>query len=199
MTKRIAEVKRKTKETDIMVKLNLDGKGEYKVSTPNGFFTHMLELFSRHSLIDLTLKAKGDVEVDLHHTIEDVGICLGQALSKTLGEKKRIVRFGHSLLPMDRTLVEISLDLSGRPALVFNVQFKKSMRGGFDFELVEEFFWGLVNSAGITLHINLKYGKNNHHISEAIFKGFGVALRQAIKIEPRIKEILSTKGTPILK
>ena len=194
MSKRIAEVKRKTKETDISVKLNLDGKGNYTVATPDGFFTHMLELFSRHSLIDLEIKAKGDVAVDLHHTVEDVGICLGQALGEALAEKKNIIRFGSILLPMDEALAEVSLDLSGRPYLVFNVQFKRLLKGGFDFDLVEEFFRALVNSARITLHINLKYGKNNHHISEAIFKGFGFALRQAVKIEPRIKGIPSTKG-----
>lgn len=194
MAKRIARVKRETKETDISVSLNLDGRGNYRVDTPSGFFTHMLELFSKHSLIDLKIKARGDTEVDLHHTVEDIGICLGEALKKGLGEKKRIVRFGMSSLPMDEALAEVSLDISNRPHLIFNVPFKKSPKGGFDFDLLEEFFRALVNTSGITLHINLKYGKNNHHIAEAIFKGFGVALKEAIKIEPRIKGIPSTKG-----
>jgi imidazoleglycerol-phosphate dehydratase len=193
---RNAKLSRKTKETSITVELGLDGKGGYKIKTPVSFLNHMLELFSKHGLFDLKLAAKGDTEVDDHHIVEDIGICLGMALKKALGSKKGIERYGYCLLPMDETLTEVCLDISGRPYLVFNVAFGRNLKkGGFDFNLLEEFFRAICYNAGLTLHVTLKYGKNNHHIAESIFKGFSKALSGAVRINRRVKGIPSSKGT----
>lgn len=193
---RKAKIDRRTKETQIRLELNLDGKGSYEINTPIQFLNHMLELMAKFGCIDLEIKASGDIRIDDHHTTEDLGICLGQAIKKTLGKKERIFRYGFSLVPMDEALSEISLDISNRPYLAFNVKFRKEAKksGEFNFELIEDFFRALCINAGITLHVNLRYGKNNHHIAESIFKGFGVALREAVKISPKLKGIPSTKG-----
>jgi len=193
---RKAKIDRRTKETKIRVELNLDGAGNYEIKTPIPFLNHMLELVAKFSSIDLKIKASGNIHIDDHHTTEDLGICLGQAIKKALGKKERIFRYGYSTLPMDEALSEISLDLSNRPFLVFNVNFRreKKNRGNFDFELIEDFFRALCVNAAITVHINLRYGRNNHHIAESIFKGFGVALRAAVEVNPRLKGIPSTKG-----
>ena len=191
---RKAEIKRKTTETDIKLKLNLDGKGKFKISTGIAFFDHMLKLFTKHGLFDLEIKAKGDLEVDMHHTIEDVGICLGQAVKKALGKKKGIRRFGSSVLPMDETLSGVTIDISGRPLLVFKVKVKSKKKEVFDVGLTREFLRAFCSNAGITMHVNLPYGQDSHHINEAIFKSLSVALREAVKIEKRRKGIPSTKG-----
>ncbi len=190
--KRESVLKRKTKETDIEININLDGIGNYEIETPIPFLNHMLELFSKFSNFDLKIKAKGDIEVDTHHLIEDTGICLGSAIKKALGDKKGIKRFGFSSTPMDEVLVNISLDISGRPYLVFNVPFIKGKKGSFEIEDAREFLKGFVNHLGLTLHINLVYGENLHHVLEAIFKGLAIALKEAVKIEG--KNIPSTKG-----
>ncbi|HOK56217.1 MAG TPA: imidazoleglycerol-phosphate dehydratase HisB [bacterium] len=184
--------KRKTKETDIEIEINLDGKGDSEIETPIGFLNHMLELFSKFSNFDLKIKAKGDIEVDNHHLVEDTGICLGSAIKEALGDKKGIKRFGFSSTPMDEVLVNISLDISGRPYLVFNVPIIKGREGSFEIEDSKEFLKGFVNHLGLTLHINLVYGDNLHHILEGIFKGIGLALKEAVKIEG--KKLPSTKG-----
>lgn len=194
MKKRNAEIKRKTKETEISLRLNLDGYGRYSIQTGIPFFDHMLSLFAYHGAIDLSIKAKGDIGVDSHHTVEDVGICLGEGIRKAIGDEKGIQRYGFALIPMDETLSSVVLDLSMRPCLVFNMKLRRSKIGNFDLELVEEFFKALCNHARITLHINLLYGKNSHHMVEAVFKGFGRALRQAISIDERLTGIPSTKG-----
>lgn len=191
---RISEVKRKTGETDIEIKVNLDGEGNYNISTGIGFFDHMLNLFTRHGLMDIDLKAVGDLEVDGHHTVEDVGIALGNAIKNALGNKERIKRYGTSYVPMDEALAFVSLDLSGRPFLVFDYEMEKRVLGAFDTELVEEFFRALAFNAGITLHIRVLYGNNLHHIIEAIFKAAGRALREAVTVDERIKGVMSTKG-----
>ncbi len=195
MTDRIAEVKRTTKETDISLELNIDGTGACNISTGIGFFDHMLTLFSRHGFLDLKLKAVGDTEVDYHHTVEDVGICLGQAVVKACGDKAGIRRFGNSTIPMGESLATVVIDLCDRPFLVFNVLLEKAKVGDFDVELVEEFFHGFTNHSGATLHINVPYGSNTHHIIEAIFKALGRALDQATSKDERIQGVLSTKGT----
>jgi len=193
---RKAKIDRRTKETQIRLELNLDGKGSYEINTPIPFLDHMLELMAKFSFIDLKARASGDIRVDKHHTTEDIGICLGQAIRKALGRKEKIFRYGFSLVPMDEALSEISLDLSNRPYLAFNVKFRRENkeRGEFNFELIEDFFRALCINAGMTLHINLRYGRNNHHIAESIFKGFGIALHEAVKINPKMKGIPSTKG-----
>ncbi|MCJ7646465.1 imidazoleglycerol-phosphate dehydratase HisB [bacterium] len=193
---RKAKIDRRTKETQIRLELNLDGKGSYEINTPIPFMSHMLELLEKFGFIDLKIKASGDIRIDDHHTTEDLGICLGQAIKKALGKKKGIFRYGFSLVPMDEALSEISLDLSNRPYLVFNIKFRKEAgkRREFNFELIEDFFRALCVNAGITVHVNLKYGRNNHHIAESIFKGFGLALRQAVMIDPQSKRSPSTKG-----
>jgi imidazoleglycerol-phosphate dehydratase len=191
---RKAEVRRKTKETEIVLKLNLDGSGKYSVVTEIPFFDHMLSLLAYHSRMDLSLKAKGDIGVDAHHTVEDVGICLGDGIRKALGEAKGIQRYGMAMIPMDETLVSIALDFSMRPFLVFQMKLRRSKIGTFDPELVEEFFRALCNHARITLHINLLYGRNSHHRVEAVFKGFGRALREAVSFDERASQIPSTKG-----
>jgi imidazoleglycerol-phosphate dehydratase len=191
---RKVEVKRKTKETEVGLKLDLDGSGRYLIATGIPFFDHMLSLMAYHSSIDLSLKAKGDIGVDPHHTVEDVGICLGEGIRKALGEAKGIQRYGMALIPMDETLGSVALDLSMRPCLVFHMKPRRSRIGTFDLELVEEFFRALCNHSRMTLHINLLYGRNSHHMVEAVFKGVGWALRGAISFDERSSRVPSTKG-----
>ena len=191
---RKAEVKRKTKETEIVLRIDLDGSGRHSIDTGIPFFDHMLSLLAHHSSMDLSIKARGDIHVDHHHTVEDVGICLGEGIRKALGEAKGINRYGMALTPMDETLASIALDLSMRPCLVFNVVVRRAKIGTFALELVEEFFRALCNHARLTLHINLLYGRNSHHRVEAIFKGFGKALRSALSYDPRSSQVPSTKG-----
>jgi imidazoleglycerol-phosphate dehydratase len=193
---RQARVERKTKETDVTVHLNLDGAGASKVTTPIPFFSHMLEAWAKHGLMDLTVEAHGDVEVDIHHTVEDVGIVLGQALGQALGDKKGIVRYGAGHVPMDEALVSAAVDVSGRPFLVFNVPVARARVANFDLDMLQEFFRAFAFNAGITLHVTMHYGHNLHHISEAVFKAVGRALAQATRLDPRIAGVLpSTKGT----
>jgi len=192
---RIAEVSRRTSETDVFVKLNIDGSGTSKIDTGISFFNHMLTLLSKHALIDIEVAAKGDLDVDTHHTIEDTGIVIGQAISKALGHKESIARYGTAFVPMDEALAMVSMDLSSRPFLHFEAGFSNEKIGDMDAEMVEEFFRALSVHGGITLHIRLIHGKNNHHIAEAIFKAFGQALRKACEIDNRINGVLSTKGT----
>ena len=191
---RRAEVKRKTKETEVVLKLDLNGSGRYLIDTGIPFFDHMLSLLAYHSHLDLTLKAKGDIGVDAHHTVEDIGICLGEGIRKALGEAKGIQRYGMAIIPMDETLVSVAMDFSMRPYLVFHMKMRRSRIGTFALELVEEFFRALCNHSKITLHIKLLYGKNSHHMVEAVFKGFGRALRDAVSISERSSRIPSTKG-----
>ena len=191
---RQAEVARKTKETEIRVRWKLDGEGAYEVATGIPFFNHMLELFTRHGFFDLIVEAKGDIDIDYHHTIEDVGITMGKALRDALGTFDGVRRYGHSLLPMDESLCMVAIDLSGRPALVWSGDIKGKL-GAFDGEVVREFFQGFVNEARMALHVNLLYGENLHHRIEAIFKAFGRALSDAVVRDPRVKGVLSTKGT----
>jgi imidazoleglycerol-phosphate dehydratase len=193
---RQARVERKTKETEIAIQLGLDGTGSSKIKTPIPFFSHMLEAWSKHGLMDLAVDAQGDVEVDQHHTVEDVGIVLGQALKQALGDKKGIVRFGTGTIPMDETLVSSAVDLSGRPFLVFSVPVARARVSNFDLDLLPEFFRAFAFNAEITLHVTMHYGHNLHHITEAVFKAVGRALAQATRHDPRITGILpSTKGT----
>lgn len=192
---RKAAVSRKTKETDIKLKLDIDGAGAYSINTSVPFLDHMLSLMSRHGLFDLEIKAMGDVEIDDHHTVEDTGIVLGKAFKQALGDMKGITRYGHASVPMDETLADVSLDISGRPFLVYRVEFpKKSRLRDFDPDLAEDFFQAFVSHAGITLHINVSYGRNTHHIIEAVFKAAGRALRQAVTLDPLVKGVPSTKG-----
>lgn len=193
---RIASVSRSTKETSIEVTVNLDGTGEYQVSTGIGFLDHMLEQLSRHSLIDLTLTAKGDLHIDAHHTTEDSGIALGEAVAKALGDRRGITRYGDALIPMDETLTRVALDISGRPYLVWKTAFSQPRLGEMDTELFKEWFAAFAGSAGITLHIETLYGVNNHHIVESCFKGVARALRAAVAIDLRKADAVpSTKGT----
>jgi imidazoleglycerol-phosphate dehydratase len=193
---RQARVERKTKETEIALHLNLDGTGSSKVQTPIPFFSHMLEAWARHGLVDLALDASGDVEVDIHHTVEDVGIVLGQALRQALGDKRGIVRYGTAFVPMDEALVQASVDLSGRPFLVFSVPVARTRVSNFDLDMLQEFFRALAFNAEITLHVTMHYGHNLHHIAEAVFKAVARALAEATRLDPRITGILpSTKGT----
>jgi imidazoleglycerol-phosphate dehydratase len=192
---RTAEIFRQTKETKVKVSINLDGSGKTSIETGVGFFDHMLELLGRHSLIDLTAQAEGDLQVDSHHTVEDVGIVLGQAIEKALGDKKGISRFGWATVPMDETLASTAVDLSGRAAFVYNAKYRGGSIGQFPVELVEEFFKAIATSARLNLHINVAYGTNNHHIAEAIFKSFAKALRQAVSLDPRQTDVPSTKGS----
>jgi imidazoleglycerol-phosphate dehydratase len=188
-------IARKTKETTIEVGLDLDGSGHADVSTGVGFFDHMLDQLARHSLIDLTIRAQGDRHIDDHHTVEDVGIAVGQALAKALGDKRGLTRYADCLLPMDETLTRVALDVSGRPFLVFRTEFPAERIGAFDTELVREFFQALASNAGLTLHIETIYGLNSHHIAESCFKGVARALRGAVAIDPRQAErVPSTKG-----
>ena len=192
---RIAKVNRKTKETSIEAEVNLDGKGVYKIDTGIGFLNHMLEQLSKHSLVDINLKAKGDLHIDLHHTTEDSGIVLGEAIAKALGDKKGIKRYAHAYIPMDETLSRVSLDISNRPYLVWNVKLKVEKLGEMDTELFKEWFQAFSQSAGITLHIENIYGDNSHHIIESCFKGLARALRLALEKDARAVDSLpSTKG-----
>ncbi|MFZ2739573.1 MAG: imidazoleglycerol-phosphate dehydratase HisB [Burkholderiaceae bacterium] len=195
-TPRIAEVSRITAETQITVKLNLDGSGLSKLETGIGFFDHMLDQIARHGLIDLDIKALGDLHIDGHHTVEDVGITLGQAVLKAVGDKKGIRRYGHAYVPLDEALSRVVIDFSGRPGLVMNVPFKSGMIGGFDSHLAHEFFQGFVNHAFVTLHIDNLRGENSHHQAETVFKAFARALRAALELDPRAAgTIPSTKGS----
>ena len=192
---RVSKVNRETKETKISCTLNLDGTGDYSVETGIGFFNHMLSGFAKHGFFDLVLRAEGDLEVDAHHTVEDVGIVLGQAIKEALGDKKGIRRYGYFILPMDETLMLCSLDLSGRPYFCYDVTTSVDRVGEMDTELAKEFFYAVSYSAGMNLHIKMLAGDNNHHILEAMFKAFGKALDQAVSIDPRLDGVLSTKGT----
>jgi imidazoleglycerol-phosphate dehydratase len=192
---RIAKVNRKTKETSIEAEVNLDGKGVYKIDTGIGFLNHMLEQLSKHSLVDINLNAKGDLHIDLHHTTEDSGIVIGEAIAKALGDKKGIKRYAHAYIPMDETLSRVSLDISNRPYLVWNVKLKVEKLGEMDTELFKEWFQAFSQSAGITLHIENIYGDNSHHIIESCFKGLARALRVALEKDARAGDSLpSTKG-----
>jgi len=193
MADRKAKISRKTNETDINLQINLDGEGKYELDTGIGFLDHMLAHLSKHSKIDMTLKAKGDLEVDQHHTVEDVAICLGEALCQALGDKKGIARYGNSAVPMEDALANIALDLSGRPFCVYNVQYHTEKIGDFDVECVEELLRSFANNGKLNLHITVPHGTNSHHIAEAIFKALGQSLGQAIKITG--KDIPSTKGS----
>ncbi|NGM21701.1 imidazoleglycerol-phosphate dehydratase HisB [Roseomonas stagni] len=193
---RTASIARATSETDIRLTLALDGTGKVEVATGVGFFDHMLTALARHSLMDLTVAARGDLHIDDHHTVEDVGIVLGQALRQALGDKRGIRRFGQCLLPMDEALAEAAIDISGRPFLAWSVPFQRPKIGTFDTELVEEFFRAFAFNAGITLHVTLKAGTNAHHVAEACFKAVARALRMALETDPRMaNEIPSTKGS----
>jgi imidazoleglycerol-phosphate dehydratase len=192
---RAASVSRRTAETDVAVSVALDGTGKAAVSTGVGFFDHMLELLARHSLFDIEVKATGDLNVDQHHTVEDAGIALGQAFAKALGDKRGIARYADIHLPMDETLSRVALDISGRPFLVWKARFTQAKLGEWDTELIEHWFHSVAQAAGITLHVQLLYGQNNHHVCEAIYKGFARAMRQAVELDPRKGgAIPSTKG-----
>ena len=194
--KRQASIERSTKETKIRASVDLDGTGAFEIATGVGFLDHMLEQLARHSLIDISLKAKGDLDIDFHHTTEDCGIVLGQALAKALGDKQGIVRYASVHLPMDEALTRVAVDVSGRPYLVWQVRFSAAKLGDMDTELFREFFQALAQHAGLTLHIENLYGGNNHHIAETCFKGLACALRQAVAIDPRQGgRVPSTKGT----
>jgi len=192
METRTAQIHRQTKETDIVCELNLDGVGRYEIDTGAGFLDHMLTHVSKHGRIDLTVKAKGDLHIDPHHTTEDIGICLGECLLSALGDKKGIARYGYSSVPMEDALANVSLDLSGRPACVYNAEYRSNKVGDFDVECVEEFLRAFSNSGKFNLHVNVPYGTNSHHIAEAIFKALGQAMATAVRIVGT--EIPSTKG-----
>ncbi len=192
---RQAEVVRKTLETQITVKLNLDGSGKSRLATGIGFFDHMLDQVARHGMLDLDIAATGDLHIDAHHTVEDVGIALGQAVAKALGDKTGVRRYGHAYVPLDEALSRVVIDLSGRPGLEFDVPFVRGLIGEFDVDLIHEFFQGFVNHAQVTLHVDNLKGKNAHHQAETAFKAFGRALRMAVELDPRMQGILpSTKG-----
>ena len=193
---RTAEIDRKTAETDIQLSINLDGNGTSDIKSGVGFLDHMLDLFARHAVVDLKVRANGDLHVDQHHTVEDIGICLGQAVKEALGDKAGIRRYGHYTLPMEETLVSIAIDLSGRYAMVFNAEFPTSRIGEFDSELVEDFWQAFAANALCNFHVNLHYGRNSHHISEGIFKGTARAFRAAVEADSRMQGVVpSTKGT----
>ena len=191
---RRAEIERKTAETQISIKLNLDGEGTCDIATGIGFLDHMLTLLAKHSFMDLTVKAKGDLEVDSHHTVEDIGIVLGEALREALGDKAGIHRYGNCFIPMDETLAQVCLDFSGRPFLVFGAEIPKILLGNYDTEMTEEFFRAVAVHCGLTLHIRVLYGSNVHHIIEAIFKAFARAVAEATAVDPRVKGVMSSKG-----
>ncbi|MGS5088690.1 imidazoleglycerol-phosphate dehydratase HisB [Hydrogenophaga sp. A37] len=193
---RVADVQRNTAETQISVRINLDGSGAAKLSTGIGFFDHMLDQIARHGLIDLDIQAKGDLHIDGHHTVEDVGITLGQAFAQAVGDKKGIRRYGHAYVPLDEALSRVVVDFSGRPGLHMRVPFKSGMVGGFDTQLAFEFFQGFVNHAGVTLHIDNLHGENAHHQAETVFKAFARALRMALERDARLGDVIpSTKGS----
>lgn len=191
---RNATIERSTTETEIDVKLAIDGAGVSKIETGVGFFDHMLTLFAKHGFFDLKISARGDLQVDGHHTVEDVGICLGQAFDQALGDRIGIARYGAVILPMDEALATVSIDISGRPFLAYNLDMSASHIGGFETDLAHEFFQAFVNNAGITLHVRMQAGTNPHHIIESVFKGFGKAMDRATSLDPRITGIHSTKG-----
>ena len=196
MPARTASIDRVTRETSIQVKINLDGTGRSQLATGVAFLDHMLDQVARHGLIDLDIRAKGDLHIDAHHTVEDVGITLGQALDQALGDKRGVRRYGHAYVPLDEALSRVVVDLSGRPGLEFHVDFPRAMIGGFDVDLFYEFFQGLVNHARITLHVDSLRGRNAHHVAETCFKAFGRALRMAVELDPRAGDAMpSTKGS----
>jgi len=192
---RKAKVHRKTSETDVSIEIDLDGKGTGKIFTSITFMDHMLNLLTRHGLMDLVVKGKGDTHIDDHHLVEDIGICLGAAFKKAIGNKRGIGRYGSAIVPMDESLCSVAIDISGRPYLIYNVEFKSRKTDKFDYTLLREFFKAFSDHSGMTLHVNLIYGRNNHHIAEAIFKAFALALNKAVTIHSRIVGILSTKGS----
>lgn len=191
---RTATIERTTSETDIIVKLNIDGTGESKIETGVGFFDHMLTLFAKHGFFDLQISARGDLQVDGHHTVEDVGICLGQAFEQALGDKTGITRYGFFILPMNEALATVSLDICGRPFLAYNIDLTASHIGGFDADLAHEFFQAFTTNSGTSLHVRLQAGTNPHHVIEAVFKCFGKAMERACAVDSRIKGVQSTKG-----
>jgi len=193
-TARKAKVVRNTKETQISVELNVDGRGKYDIHTPIPFLNHMMEAFAKHGLFDLKLKAKGDTHVDFHHTVEDVGIAIGEAFTKALGNKNGMRRYGHFTLPMDEVLTTVAVDFAGRPCMIYNPKIKPGRIGTFDVELVPEWFQGFTNAALINLHVAVAYGRNRHHIVESMFKAFAKAVDMATQIDPRVKGVPSTKG-----
>ncbi len=196
MTARTASVERNTNDTQISIQLNLDGTGQSSLKTGLPFFEHMIDQIARHGMLDLTIDAKGDLEIDAHHTVEDVGITLGQAFSQAIGDKKGVVRYGHAYVPLDEALSRVVIDFSGRPGLEFRVQFPRARVGDFDVDLTHEFFQGFVNHANVSLHIDSLFGMNSHHIAETIFKAFGRALRMAATPDERMQGIIpSTKGS----
>ena len=196
MTSRTATVARNTIETQIEVTINLDGQGLFSAETGGPFLDHMVEQIARHGLFDLAIKAKGDLHIDAHHTVEDIGITIGQAFKQALGSKKGVVRYGHAYIPLDEALTRVVLDLSGRPGFEYDVTFNRDKIGEFDVDLFYEFFQGLVNHAGISLHIDNIKGRNAHHIAETMFKGFGRALRMAVTLDQRaLEQLPSTKGS----
>ena len=194
VTPRVATVHRVTRESDVEVEVNLDGEGSYEVSTGIGFLDHMLESFAKHGLLDLRIKASGDLLVDTHHTVEDVGITLGSAIRKALGNAEGIRRYGTQVLPMSEAKVEVSLDISNRAYMVYQVEMSNTRIGSFDASLAEDFFYAFAQNAGIDLHVELRYGKNPHHIVEAVFKGTARALRSALERDPRMKGLPTVKG-----
>ncbi len=196
MSTRTASIERNTKETQVVIQLNLDGSGQAKLDTGLPFFEHMLDQVARHGRLDLDLHAKGDLEIDAHHTVEDVGITLGQAFAQAIGDKQGIYRYGYAYVPLDEALSRVVIDFSGRPGLEFRVQFPRARVGDFDVDLIHEFFQGFVNHANVTLHVDNLSGSNSHHIAETVFKAFGRALRIAVTDDPRMQgEIPSTKGS----
>jgi len=192
---RQATIRRKTTETDVSAEVNLDGRGEGSIDTSVPFLDHMLNLFSRHGSLDLTIRSQGDTAIDAHHLVEDVGICLGQAVRKALGDRKGISRYGTAVVPMDESLCSVTMDLSGRPYLIWRAKLGEARIGEFDPALLREFFKSFSDHSGITLHINLNYGTNVHHMAEAIFKAFARAFREAVAIDGRVEGVLSTKGS----
>jgi imidazoleglycerol-phosphate dehydratase len=191
---RVARIERKTRETEVLLQLNVDGAGDSSAETTIPFLNHMLEAMGKHGLMDLKVHARGDTEVDLHHTVEDVGICLGKAFHEALGDKRGITRYGTAYVPMDEALASVHVDVSGRPYLSFNVPLAKTKVGNFDLDLLKDFFRAFATNAMVNVHVNLQYGENLHHIAEAIFKAFGRALGEASRLNPRIAGVLSTKG-----
>jgi imidazoleglycerol-phosphate dehydratase len=191
---RTAKIERKTKETDIRITINLDGEGKYTIDTSIPFLDHMLSLMSKHGLLDLRIKARGDIDIDFHHTVEDIGIVLGKAVKQALGDMKGITRYGQASVPMDEALASVCIDISGRPYLVYKIEFpKKSKIRNFEPDLIEDFLQAFASSSSITLHVQSTYGRNTHHIIEAIFKALGRALKQAVSLDPRVKGVPSTK------
>lgn len=192
---RKAKLERKTKETDVKLEFNLDGEGKYFINTSIPFLDHMLSLMCKHGLFDMKLRAKGDIDIDYHHTVEDIGIVLGKAVKQALGDMEEITRYGHTSVPMDEALASIAIDISGRPYLVYSVEFpKKAKIKNFEPDLIEDFLRAFVSNSSITLHVNVLYGRNIHHIIEAIFKGLGRALREAVSIDKKIRGVPTTKG-----